>query len=50
MGRVIRVLPECSPLDIGAPRRLLHVADIWGSRQDGAAAKPIERLLAEGRT
>ena len=52
MGRVIRVLPgmQSAFIDIGGTRAaFLHVADIWGSRQDGAAAKPIERLLAEGQ-
>ena len=52
MGRVIRVLPgmQSAFIDIGGSRAaFLHVADIWGSRQDGAAAKPIERLLAEGQ-
>ena len=52
MGRVIRVLPgmQSAFIDIGGSRAaFLHVADIWGSRQDGAPAKPIERLLAEGQ-
>ena len=52
MGRVVRVLPgmQSAFIDIGGSRAaFLHVADIWGFRQDGAAAKPIERLLAEGQ-
>ena len=52
MGRVVRVLPgmQSAFIDIGGSRAaFLHVADIWGSRQDGAAARPIERLLAEGQ-
>jgi ribonuclease G len=52
MGRVVRVLPgmQSAFIDIGGSRAaFLHVADIWGSRQDGAPARPIERLLAEGQ-
>src|ERR687896_463109 len=54
MGRVIRVLPgmQSAFIDIGGERAaFLHVADIWGSRQNGSAANgtPIERLLAEGQ-
>src|SRR5688500_7396452 len=40
MGRVIRVLPgmQSAFIDIGGERAaFLHVADIWGSRQNGAA-------------
>ena len=52
MGRVVRVLPgmQSAFIDIGGSRAaFLHVADIWGHRQDGVDAKPIERLLAEGQ-
>ena len=52
MGRVIRVLPgmQSAFVDIGGGRAaFLHVADIWGHRQDGEQAKPIEKLLAEGQ-
>jgi ribonuclease G len=54
MGRVIRVLPgmQSAFIDIGGERAaFLHVADIWGSRQNGSASNgtPIERLLAEGQ-
>ncbi len=52
MGRVVRVLPgmQSAFVDIGGARAaFLHVADIWGHRQDGAEGKPIEKLLAEGQ-
>ncbi|MBI4189262.1 MAG: ribonuclease E/G, partial [Betaproteobacteria bacterium] len=52
MGRVIRVLPgmQSAFVDIGGGRAaFLHVADIWGHRQDGGETKPIEKLLAEGQ-
>src|ERR1044071_8023209 len=52
MGRVVRVLPgmQSAFIEIGAERAaFLHVADIWGHRQNGAAATPIERLLSEGQ-
>ena len=52
MGRVVRVLPgmQSAFIDIGGARAaFLHVADIWGQRQDGEEARPIERLLAEGQ-
>ena len=52
MGRVVRVLPgmQSAFVDIGGGRAaFLHVADIWGHRQDGGEAQPIERLLAEGQ-
>src|SRR5688572_33188304 len=55
MGRVIRVLPgmQSAFIDIGGERAaFLHVADIWGSRHNGAggaAGTPIERLLSEGQ-
>ena len=51
-GRVRRVLPgmQSAFIDIGLDRAaFLHVADIWGARQDGVAVdKPIEKLLHEG--
>ena len=52
MGRVVRVLPDMQSafVDIGGSRAaFLHIADIWGHRQDGEEAKPIEKLLAEGQ-
>ena len=52
MGRVVRVLPgmQSAFVEIGGERAaFLHVADIWGQRQEGADAKPIEKLLAEGQ-
>ena len=54
MGRVVRVLPgmQSAFIDIGGERAaFLHVADIWGSRQNGSGAggTPIERLLSEGQ-
>jgi ribonuclease G len=52
VGRVIRVLPgmQSAFIDIGGERAaFLHVADIWGSRQNGEAGTPIEKLLAEGQ-
>ena len=52
MGRVVRVLPgmQSAFVDIGGSRAaFLHVADIWGHRQDGEEIKPIERLLSEGQ-
>ena len=55
MGRVIRVLPgmQSAFVDIGGERAaFLHVADIWGSRQNGPGGTggiPIERLLSEGQ-
>ena len=52
MGRVVRVLPgmQSAFIEIGGARAaFLHVADIWGQRQDGSDAKPIEKLLAEGQ-
>jgi ribonuclease G len=52
MGRVVRVLPgmQSAFVDIGGARAaFLHVADLWGHRQEGAEARPIERLLAEGQ-
>jgi len=52
MGRVIRVLPgmQSAFIDIGGGRAaFLHIADIWGHRQEGVEPKPIEKLLAEGQ-
>ena len=52
MGRVVRVLPgmQSAFVDIGGGRAaFLHVADIWGHRQDGEQGKSIEKLLAEGQ-
>ena len=52
MGRVIRVLPgmQSAFVDVGGARSaFLHVADIWGGRQNGEAAVPIEKLIAEGQ-
>ncbi len=52
MGRVVRVLPgmQSAFVDIGGARAaFLHVADLWGHRQEGVEAKPIERLLSEGQ-
>jgi ribonuclease G len=62
MGKVARVLPgmQSAFVDIGLERAaFLHVADIWQQRKPGSqdggeaggpdAAKPIEKLLAEGQ-
>jgi len=52
MGRVVRVLPgmQSAFVDIGGARAaFLHVADLWGQRQEGIEPKPIERLLSEGQ-
>jgi len=52
MGSVVRVLPgmQSAFVDIGGGRAaFLHVADIWGHRQNGEQTRPIERLLAEGQ-
>ena len=52
MGRVARVLPgmQSAFVEIGLERAaFLHVADIWEYRKsNGEAARPIERILAEG--
>jgi ribonuclease G len=51
MGRVARVLPgmQSAFVDIGLERAaFLHVADI-GEAKKGEAARPIEKLLAEGQ-
>ena len=51
-GRVSRVLPgmQSAFIDIGLDRAaFLHVADIWGVRQNGTVTdKAIEKLLHEG--
>jgi len=57
MGRVVRVLPgmQSAFIEIGLERAaFLHVADIWEERTNGesgggAAARPIEKILAEGQ-
>jgi len=57
MGRVVRVLPgmQSAFIEIGLERAaFLHVADIWEERANGesgggAAARPIEKILAEGQ-
>ena len=51
VGRVARVLPgmQSAFIEIGGERAaFLHVADIWGNRQNGTPSTPIEKLLAEG--
>ena len=52
MGRVVRVLPgmQSAFIDIAGDRAaFLHVADIGGSKQNGANGPPIEQLLQEGQ-
>ena len=53
MGRVARVLPgmQSAFVEVGLERAaFLHVADIWEQRKpNGEAAKPIEKVLAEGQ-
>jgi ribonuclease G len=53
VGKVVRVLPgmQSAFVNIGLERAaFLHVADMLEHRKaDGDAAKPIERLLAEGQ-
>ncbi|HEY6966108.1 MAG TPA: ribonuclease G [Burkholderiales bacterium] len=55
MGKVARVLPgmQSAFVDIGLERAaFLHVADIWEHKKtngEGATARPIERILAEGQ-
>jgi ribonuclease G len=55
LGRVVRVLPgmQSAFVDIGLERTaFLHVADIWGGRQNGnghEGVRPIERILSEGQ-
>src|SRR3954469_9664416 len=54
LGRVCRVLPgmQSAFVEIGLPRAaFLHVADIWTARgANGAAERPIEKILSEGQT
>jgi ribonuclease G len=52
-GRVVRVLPgmQSAFIEIGLERTaFLHVADIWGERNGGDPARPIERILTEGQS
>jgi ribonuclease G len=53
MGKVARVLPgmQSAFVEIGLPRAaFLHVADILENRAEpGTAARPIEKVLAEGQ-
>src|SRR5271154_277301 len=58
MGKVARVLPgmQSAFVEIGLERAaFLHVADIWEHRKANGdtgkaeAAKPIEKILAEGQ-
>ena len=55
MGKVARVLPgmQSAFVEIGLERAgFLHVADIWEHKKtngEGAAARPIEKILAEGQ-
>ncbi|MFN0040400.1 MAG: ribonuclease G, partial [Burkholderiales bacterium] len=52
LGEVSRVLPgmQSAFIHIGLDRAaFLHVADIWGHRQNHAEAKPIERILQDGQ-
>ncbi len=56
LGRVVRVLPgmQSAFIDIGLERTaFLHVADIWGERQNGNGGegpRPIEKILSEGQS
>ena len=52
LGEVSRVLPgmQSAFIQIGLDRAaFLHVADIWGHRQNQDEAKPIERILHDGQ-
>ena len=52
LGQVSRVLPgmQSAFVNIGLDRAaFLHVADIWGHRQNAGEVRPIERLLHEGQ-
>ncbi|MFZ5556641.1 MAG: ribonuclease G [Pseudomonadota bacterium] len=53
VGRVSRVLPgmQSAFIDVGLDRAaFLHVADIWGLKQNGSqSGLPIERVLSEGQ-
>ena len=51
-GTVVRVLPgmQAAFVDLGLDRTaFLHVADMVGADQNGAALPPVERLLHEGK-
>ncbi len=51
-GEVSRVLPgmQSAFIQIGLDRAaFLHVADIWGHRQNHDESKPIERILHDGQ-
>lgn len=53
LGRVARVLPgmQSAFIEAGLERTaFLHVADIWSEKNGNGAARPIERLIAEGET
>jgi ribonuclease G len=52
LGQVSRVLPgmQSAFVQIGLDRAaFLHVADLWGHRQNADDAKPIEKTLHEGQ-
>ena len=52
LGQVSRVLPgmQSAFVQIGLDRAaFLHVADLWGHRQNPDEAKPIEKTLHEGQ-
>jgi ribonuclease G len=52
LGQVSRVLPgmQSAFVQIGLDRAaFLHVADLWGHRQNHGETKPIEKLLHEGQ-
>jgi ribonuclease G len=52
LGQVSRVLPgmQSAFVQIGLDRAaFLHVADLWGHRQNQGEAKPIEKVLHEGQ-
>jgi ribonuclease G len=52
LGDVSRVLPgmQSAFIQIGLDRAaFLHVADIWGHRQNHDESKPIERILHDGQ-
>jgi ribonuclease G len=53
LGKVARVLPgmQSAFIDIGLERAaFLHVADIFGARDENEEIRPIERLLSDGQT
>jgi len=53
LGKVARILPgmQSAFIDVGLERTaFLHVADIWVGRENGEAARPIERMLSEGQS